>query len=86
MILYGLACSLFALNMYLKDETSYKFKKGWEQYKEQSYMLLPKVFSNGVGNLILYAVVFGAVGWFLSQEHPETFSDFSYLKNPATMS
>jgi len=32
-VLYGLACILFALNMYLKDKTSYELKKGWDQYR-----------------------------------------------------
>lgn len=26
-------CTLFAINMYLKDELSYKFKEGWKEYK-----------------------------------------------------
>lgn len=29
MIFYGLAGALFALNIYLKDKTSYEFKEGW---------------------------------------------------------
>jgi hypothetical protein len=64
---YVLAFSLFALNIYLKDATSYRFKKGWQEYKEQSYILLPKLFSSGLVNLIFYAVLFTCLGVFLWQ-------------------
>ena len=63
--LYGLACLLFALNIYLKDSTSYKYKKGWEQYKEQSYILLFKIFPSNLLNLIFYAAIFTFIGSFL---------------------
>ena len=76
--LYGLACMLFAMNIYLKDSTSYRFKKGWAEYKNQSYILLPKVFSSGWVNLFLYAVIFACMGVFLWQETPSTFADFSF--------
>lgn len=33
MIFYGLAMVVFALNIYMKDKTSYCLKKGWEDYK-----------------------------------------------------
>ena len=58
--------------MYLKDKTSYRFKKGWEEYKEQSYIFLPKVFSSFIGNVVLYAVIFGAMALFLYQEKHRT--------------
>ena len=78
MQLYGLACMLFALNIYLKDSTSYRFKKGWEQYKKQSYILFPKIFSSGLVNIGFYAVIFACIGVFLWQETPSKFADFSF--------
>jgi hypothetical protein len=32
-VFYGLACSFFALNIYLKDKLSYEKKRGWDQYR-----------------------------------------------------
>ena len=63
--LYGLACLLFALNIYLKETTSYKFKKGWEEYKQQSYILLFKFFSSNIMNALFYAILFTIIGRFL---------------------
>jgi hypothetical protein len=67
MIFYGLAGLLFALNMYLKDKTSYELKKGWEQYRQQSYILLPKIFPSFLGNFILYGAILTAIVVFLIQ-------------------
>jgi hypothetical protein len=77
-ILYGLACLFFALNIYLKDRTSYRFKQGWEEYRQRSYVLFPKLFSSKWANLLLYVGLLSAVGWFVSLEQPPTFADFGF--------
>lgn len=46
--------TLFAINIYLKDELSYKKKAGWEEYKNNSYILLPKLFKSDIVNLAIY--------------------------------
>ena len=65
-VLYGLACSLFVLNMYLKDRTSYRFKEGWEEYKNRSYMLLFKFSMCTFLNVLAYIVAFAGILYFLS--------------------
>lgn len=32
-MVHGIACLLFAMNVYLKDKLSYQKKKGWQEYK-----------------------------------------------------
>lgn len=61
------------VNMYLKDETSYALKQGWQQYRQDSYMLLPKVFRSGVLNFALYGCGLLALGYFLQGEAPDRF-------------
>ena len=46
--------SIFVINMYLKDEYSYRFKQGWEEYKQKSYIMLPKIFKSDIINLAVY--------------------------------
>ena len=50
--------TLFATNIYLKDQLSYKKKSGWEEYRNKSYILLPKFLNNGFANLISYIIIF----------------------------
>lgn len=57
-------CTLFAINIYLKDQTSYKFKSGWETYKKQSYSLLPKIFPTDLLNIVFYAGFFGVIAFY----------------------
>ncbi len=78
-VVHGLACTVFALNIYLKDKLSYEKKKGWEEYRKQSYILLPKVLPSLPLNLVLYGVL-GIILWtFFSSESPEKFKDFGFL-------
>jgi hypothetical protein len=72
-VFYGIACLLFALNMYLKDKLSYEKKKGWEEYKKQSYILLPKIFSTFVLNFVFYSIGIMLIVNFLLKEVPEGF-------------
>lgn len=53
-IVMSIWMTLFAINMYLKDELSYKNKAGWEEYKRNSYILLPKIFKSDIINLAIY--------------------------------
>lgn len=46
--------TLFAINMYLKDQYSYKLKQGWDEYKKKSYILLPKLFKSNFINFAIY--------------------------------
>ena len=64
-IFYGVACLLFALNIYLKDKTSLSLKKGWQEYKESSYVLLPKLLPTLYLNLAFYSVLFLLLASFL---------------------
>lgn len=65
-IFYGLACSVFAMNIYLKEKLSYEKKKGWEKYQESSYIILPKVFSSFPLNLVFYSIITIVLFYFLS--------------------
>ena len=46
--------TLFATNMYLKDELSYKKKQGWDKYKKDTYLLFPKIFPSDLINYVFY--------------------------------
>lgn len=60
-IIFSIWTVLFTINMYLKDEMSYKHKEGWEVYKNNSYMLLPKLLPTNILNYAFYATVTAAV-------------------------
>lgn len=76
LVFYGLAVPVFALNIYLKDKTSYCVKKGWEDYKDQSYIILPKVTQSLKINIALYLTIFTFIVLFLLKESPASFSNF----------
>ena len=48
---------VFSINMYLKDEMSYKHKEGWDKYRKNSYIVLPKFFSLDLVNYVFYMCV-----------------------------
>lgn len=73
LIFYSLGGILFALNIYIKDEISFKRKLGWNEYKNNSYVLLPKIFQTYLLNFVFYACMFASLGYFLIQESPKTF-------------
>ena len=79
-IFYGLACVFFALNIYLKDKLSYEKKKGWEEYRKQSYILLPKIFPTFAVNFVFYASASMSLFYFLASESPSTFKDYGFFK------
>lgn len=56
--------TLFATNIYLKDELSYKWKQGWDTYKQQSYIFLPKIFASDIANYALYGCLAVAAVYF----------------------
>lgn len=66
LIFYGLGGFLFTLNMYIKEEMSYKKKEGWEEYKKQSYILLPKILSTDILNFVLYLSLMIGIIYFLA--------------------
>ena len=70
---YGIACPVFALNIYLKDKLSYEKKTGWEEYKKQSYILLPKLFPTFALNFVFYSIISILVINFLLKEVPQGF-------------
>lgn len=83
-IVHGVACCLaFAMNIYLKDKLSYQRKKGWEEYKEKSYILLPKLLPTLPLNFVLYSIIGIALWTFLARESPAGFSNFSFLGSSA---
>jgi hypothetical protein len=77
-IFYGVACLFFALNIYLKDKTSLSLKKGWEEYRQRSYILLPKLLSTSYLNLAFYSVTLLLLVSFLWAEAPPTFLNFEF--------
>lgn len=79
-MVHGLACLFFAVNVYLKDILSYQHKKGWEEYRAKSYILLPKILPTLMLNIALYAAIAIALWGFFSQETPNTFADFGFFK------
>jgi hypothetical protein len=72
-VFYGLGGLLFTLNIYVKEEMSYKKKKGWEEYSRQSYILLPKILSTDLLNFVLYSSVAIAIIYFLALEQSTLF-------------
>jgi len=70
---YGLACFLFAINIYLKDKLSYEKKRGWDAYSKQSYILLPKIFATLALNFAFYSVILIMMVYFLIKESPKGF-------------
>lgn len=78
-VVHGLACTVFALNIYLKDKLSYEKKKGWEEYRKKSYILLPKVFQTLPLNLVFYGVLAIVFYSFFSTESTEMFKDFGFI-------
>lgn len=54
--------TLFNINIYLKDETSYKHKKGWSDYQHNSYLILPKLFTETVDDII-YVLLLGLIAY-----------------------
>lgn len=57
--------------MYIKDEFSYKSKEGWEEYKNKSYMLLPKIFQSHLVNFVFYAGIAIGVGFIYHQSNSQ---------------
>ena len=78
-VVYGLACTVFALNIYLKDKLSYEKKKGWEDYRKRSYILLPKIFQTLPLNLVFYGILGIVLYSFFSMENTEMFKDFGFI-------
>ena len=72
-IFYGLGGFLFTLNIYLKEEMSYKKKEGWEKYRKQSYVFFPKLLSTDILNFVFYASVLIGTVYFLMLETSEHF-------------
>jgi hypothetical protein len=83
-MVHGLACLVFALNVYLKDKLSYERKKGWEDYKKKSYILLPKLLPTLPLNIVLYSIIAIAVWFFFARESPSTFSNFAFFHSITT--
>lgn len=73
LIFYVGGGALFALNIYVKEECSFKKKEGWEEYSRQSYILLPKIFPTFLLNFAFYSILSLALVRFLAQESPPTF-------------
>mmetsp|Transcript_2432 Transcript_2432/g.2382 ORF Transcript_2432/g.2382 Transcript_2432/m.2382 type:complete len:232 (-) Transcript_2432:11-706(-) len=48
--------TLFAARMWIK-ELSYKRKEGWKEYKEKSWILLPKINGRTVDSLFFYSIL-----------------------------
>jgi len=49
--------TFFHMNMYLKEKLSYEKKEGWDTYKKNSYMLLPKIFGSDLLNIVIYWIL-----------------------------
>jgi hypothetical protein len=73
LIFYTLGGFLFAMNIYVKEKLSYEKKAGWEDYRKNSYILLPKIFSTLTLNVVFYLCAFIGMVYFLAQETPATF-------------
>jgi len=56
-IISAMICLVFLPRMYQK-EYSLKLKKGWEEYRDQTYMLLPKLFIESFFNYVFYVAFF----------------------------
>ena len=57
MIFFFGSCLLFSINMYLKDKLSYEKKEGWNEYKKNSYIVLPKIFPSLILNTAIYTII-----------------------------
>jgi steroid 5-alpha reductase family enzyme len=71
MIFFCGSCLLFSINMYLKDRFSYQKKEGWATYKEESYILFPKVFPSLILNTALYGVILLVIVYIASMPNIE---------------
>lgn len=47
-------CGVFTVRMAAKD-ASLRQKPGWEEYKQQSWLVLPKLFGSAVLSVVVYA-------------------------------
>ena len=54
----------FGSRIYVKDLRLAK-KHGFEKYKQNSYIILFKVFDNNFSNCILYSLIIGIIIWFI---------------------
>ena len=52
--------SLFSLRIFQK-ELSLKQKPGWKAYKEQSWILLPKINGRTIDSFIFYSTIIGSI-------------------------
>jgi steroid 5-alpha reductase family enzyme len=59
-------CSLFVLRMWMK-ERSFRIKEGWKEYKEQSWILIPKINGRLIDSMIFYGLVAGIGIYAFSQ-------------------
>ena len=65
--------------MYLKDQLSYQKKEGWATYKEESYMLFPKVFPSFVLNVAMYGVILLVIVYIASMSNVEEIQGLNIL-------
>ena len=56
--------TVFNLNVYLKDETSLKYKDGWDSYQSRSGRILFKIFKNKTLNFGVYGLFGGLIYYF----------------------
>jgi protein-S-isoprenylcysteine O-methyltransferase Ste14 len=52
--------TLFVMNMLYK-EASFMEKEGWEEYRKQTYILLPKVATTAAKNVVFYLMIVAVV-------------------------
>ena len=63
-ILGLVSATLFTIRMLTKEKLSYEKKKGWDEYKKKSNMLLPKLTEYRIIDLAFYGLLIGAFIYF----------------------
>jgi hypothetical protein len=62
-VYYFIWSFIFFSRMMGKDYSNSK-KEGWEEYRQKTWMLVPKLFNSAAISLLVYGVS-GALGWFI---------------------
>ena len=79
-IFYSLGGCLFLLNIYLKEELSFKTKEGYEEYDKRSLMFGVRLTEQKWSDYWLYSLLVGGVlFWYSLQMAPLFFYPFNKL-------
>jgi hypothetical protein len=60
---YAFIWSFFFVNRMIMKDYSLSKKNGWEEYKQRSWILLPKLFTSDLLSYVFYSVFFTTFYW-----------------------